>query len=253
MSALAGTIRFSPAWHGYGGPVDDAVSGDVTASPLTSPASPGAPGQPISSGAPPGSEEGFEMIDLELASDANLVVAIGRWHEPALAEVYRRHGGAVHALARRVLRATQPAEEVTQEVFLDLWQHPEKFDSQRGTLRSYLLARTHGKAVDLVRAETSRKRREERTSFETATAGYDLERQVWDMAVAAQVKEALGSLPEEMRRPIELAYFGGHTYKEVAEMLGAPEGTVKSRIRVGLQKLRVGLAERGVQPAGAER
>ena len=69
------------------------------------------------------------MINLEAASDANLVVAIARWHEPAMAEVYRRHGGAVHALARRILRHDPSAEEITQEVFLDLWQRPEKFDS----------------------------------------------------------------------------------------------------------------------------
>jgi len=190
------------------------------------------------------------MIDVELASDANLVVAIARWYQPALAEAYRRHGGAVHALSRRIIRSDPSAEEITQEVFLDLWQHPEKFDAQRGTLRSFLLARTHGKSVDLIRAETSRRRREDRTTRETATAGYDLEHQVWDLAVAEQVKDALVALPEELRQPIQLAYFGGHTYREVAEMLGAPEGTVKSRIRVGLGRLRVNLAERGVEPAG---
>ncbi len=199
------------------------------------------------------SEEHLAMIDLETASDATLVVAIARWHEPAMAEVYRRHGGAVHALARRVLRHDPSAEEITQEVFLDLWNHPEKFDSQRGTLRSFLLARTHGKSVDMVRSEVARKRREERTSRETATAGYDLEHQVWDLVVAEQVKESVAALPNDMREPIELAYFGGHTYREVADMLHAPEGTVKSRIRLGLTKLRANLAERGVEPAGAER
>ena len=192
------------------------------------------------------------MIDIEQASDANLVVAVGRWHEPALAEVYRRHGGSVHALARRVIRSTPAAEEVTQEVFLDLWHHPEKFDPQRGTLRSYLLTRTHGKSVDLIRSESSRTRREERTVRETATAGYDLEHQVWDLAVAEQVRQAMDELPEELRRPIELAYFGGYTYRDVAELLEAPEGTVKSRIRTGLLRLRASLAERGVRPAGAE-
>lgn len=191
-------------------------------------------------------------IEVEGASDANLVVAVGRWHQQALAEIYRRHGGAVHALARRILRSDPPAEEITQEVFLDLWKHPEKFDAQRGTLRSFLLARTHGKSVDFVRSETARRNREERTSRETATAGYDIDHEVWDMAVAEQVQEALVALPEDLRQPIELAYFGGHTYREVAVMLEQPEGTVKSRIRSGLVKLRANLAERGVAPAGAE-
>lgn len=193
------------------------------------------------------------MIDVELASDAKLAVAIGRYHEAAIAEVYRRHGGAVHGLARRVLRSSPAAEEVVQEVFLDLWQHPERFDAQRGTLRAFLLARAHGKAVDRVRSETARRRREERTARETALAGYDVEHQVHDLAVAEQVAEALRALPDDLRRPIELAYFGGHTYREVAAMLQAPEGTVKSRIRSGLGRLRAQLAERGVEPAGAER
>jgi RNA polymerase sigma-70 factor, ECF subfamily len=197
-------------------------------------------------------DEDSPVIDVDKASDANLVVAVGRWHQPALAEVYRRHGGAVHALSRRILRSDPSAEEITQEVFLDLWKHPEKFDSQRGTLRSFLLARTHGKSVDFVRSEVARRRREERTTRETATAGYDIDHEVWDMAVAGQVKEALGALPDMMRQPIELAYFGGHTYREVAEMLHEPEGTIKSRIRSGLSRLRVNLAELGVQPAGAE-
>ena len=173
--------------------------------------------------------------------------------QQALAEIYRRHGGAVHALARRILRSDPPAEEITQEVFLDLWKNPEKFDAQRGTLRSFLLARTHGKSVDFVRSEVSRRKREERTSRETATAGYDIDHEVWDMAVAGQVQEALVALPDELRHPIELAYFGGHTYKEVAVMLEQPEGTVKSRIRSGLVKLRANLTERGVEPAGGER
>jgi RNA polymerase sigma-70 factor (ECF subfamily) len=193
------------------------------------------------------------VIDVELASDANLVVAIGRYHEPAMAEVFRRHGGAVHGLARRVLRSGPAAEEVVQEVFLDLWQHPERFDAQRGTLRSFLLARAHGKAVDRVRSETARRRREERTTRETALAGYDVEHQVHDLAVAEQVAEALRALPDDQRRPIELAYFGGHTYREVAAMLQEPEGTVKSRIRSGLGRLRAQLVEWGVEPAGVER
>jgi RNA polymerase sigma-70 factor (ECF subfamily) len=192
------------------------------------------------------------MADARQASDANLVVAVGRWRQQALAEIYRRHGGAVYGLARRILRSDPPAEEITQEVFLDLWNRPEKFDAQRGTLRSYLLARTHGKSVDFVRSEVARRQREERTSRQTATAGYDIDHEVWDMAVADQVQEALGALPDELRHPIQLAYFGGHTYQEVARILNEPEGTVKSRIRSGLRRLRTNLADRGIEPAGAE-
>jgi len=178
-------------------------------------------------------------------SDAGLVVAIGRWRQDALAEAYRRHAGAVFALARRVLNDTAAAEEVVQEVFIRLWNSPDKFDPERGSLRSYLLAQSHGRAVDLLRSETSRKRREEREARRTAESGYDLEHEVWDLAVADRVKSALGSLPVDERRAIELAYFGGHTYREVAQLLGNPEGTVKSRIRSGLRRLRTNLADEG--------
>jgi len=183
---------------------------------------------------------------LHEASDAALVVAIGRYREDALAEAYRRHAGSAFALARRLLNDRLLSEEVLQEVFLRLWNAPERFDSDRGSLRSYLLAQTHGRAVDLLRSETSRRRREEREARETAEAGGDIEREVMDSAVAVEVKRAVATLPTDERRAIELAYFSGHTYRQVAQMLDAPEGTVKSRIRSGLRRMRVDLAQAGV-------
>jgi RNA polymerase sigma-70 factor, ECF subfamily len=179
------------------------------------------------------------------AGDAALVVAIARWRDEALAEVYRRHGGSVYALARRVLGDDGRAEEVVQEIFLRLWHHPERFDPDRGSLRSFLLASAHGRAVDLLRADTSRRMREGRYVRATATAGYDIDREVWDLTLADQVKTALGELPDDEKRAIELAYFGGHTYREVATLLAEPEGTVKSRIRNGLRRLNHSLAAIG--------
>jgi RNA polymerase sigma-70 factor (ECF subfamily) len=184
--------------------------------------------------------------DLQDVSDAVLVIAISRYEEHALAEAYRRHAGAVYGLARRLLANAAMAEEIVQEVFLRLWNQPDRFDPQRGSLRSYLLAQCHGRSVDLLRSETSRRDREDRDNRRTAEAGYDVEHEVLDLAVADRVRAAMGQLAEGERQAIELAYLGGHTYREVAVLLGEPEGTVKSRIRSGLKKLRLELVDAGM-------
>jgi RNA polymerase sigma-70 factor (ECF subfamily) len=185
-------------------------------------------------------------IDLEHASDANLVVAIARYRDDALAELYRRHAGAVYGLARRVLWDAQLAEEVVQEVFLRIWELPERYDSDRGSIRSYLLTQAHGRAVDLLRSEGSRKVRETREALQRAEAGYDLEREVWDLALSDGVREAVATLPDQERRAVELAYFGGYTYREVATLLGEPEGTIKGRIRSALRRLNGALVASGI-------
>lgn len=187
--------------------------------------------------------------DLTTMSDASLVTAIGRFHPEALAEAYRRHSGAVHGLARRILQDPALAEETTQEIFLRLWDRPEKYDPDRGSLRSFLLAHAHGRSVDLIRAESSRRTRQDNQARLTAEAGPSLEDEVWEMALAEHVRAALTSLTDSERQAIELAYFGGHTYRDVAQLLGEPEGTIKSRIRSGLKRLRGTLAAAGVSYA----
>jgi len=191
------------------------------------------------------------MQQIGEVSDAQLVTSIARYSEIALAEVYRRHGGAVYGLARRVLNNASEAEDVTQEVFLRLWNQPDRFDPGRGTLRSFLLTQSHGRAVDAVRSLNARRLRESGEARRTATADYDMQHEVWDLAVADQVARALGDLPDDERRAIELAYFDGHTYVEVADLLGQPEGTVKSRIRNGMRRMRALLVDAGVQGADA--
>lgn len=191
------------------------------------------------------------MRTIDEASDAQLVTSIARYSEVALAEVYRRHGGAVYGLARRVLNNATEAEDVTQEVFLRLWNEPDRYDATRGSLRSFLLAQSHGRAVDAVRSSNSRRVREARDAMRTAEGSYDLQHEVWDLAVADQVGHAMGELPEEERRAIELAYFGGRTYREVATMLDQPEGTIKSRIRNGMRRMRAALTEAGVRGVDA--
>jgi RNA polymerase sigma-70 factor (ECF subfamily) len=187
------------------------------------------------------------MQEISEASDAQLVTLIGRYSEVALAEVYRRHGGAVFGLARRVLNNATEAEDVVQEVFLRLWNQPDRFDPARGSLRSFLLAQSHARAVDAIRSLNARRARETHDAVKTARAAYDMQHEVWDLAVADQVARALGELPDEERRAIELAYFEGLTYVQVAQLLNQPEGTVKSRIRNGMRRMRRVLAEAGVR------
>lgn len=181
--------------------------------------------------------------DLTQAGDANLVVAIGRFREDALAEAYRRHGGAVYGLARRVVRDTGMAEEIVQEIFVRLWSDPDRFDPGRGSLRSWLLSQAHGRSIDRLRSEGARRQREERDAQRTASAGYDLEREALDLVVAERVSEVMQALPAAEREALELAYFDGYTYREVAALLDTPEGTIKSRIRSGLKRLRTELVD----------
>jgi RNA polymerase sigma-70 factor, ECF subfamily len=185
--------------------------------------------------------------DLRDASDAALVLAIARYRNEALAEAYRRHAGPVFGLARRLLNDQARAEEVVQEVFLKLWSAPDRYDPDRGSLRSFLLAHCHGRSVDLIRADSARRRREE-SEFTSPEPVPDIMQEVWDVALSGYVREALSELPDGERVAIEQAYFGGRTYREVAEMLGEPEGTVKSRIRSGLRRLRDQLQAAGVTP-----
>jgi RNA polymerase sigma-70 factor (ECF subfamily) len=186
--------------------------------------------------------------DVGAQTDPGLVQAVVRRDEAALAEIYRRYGSAVWALARRVTNDAQAAEEVAQTVFLNLWTAPERFDAQRGSLRSWLLAQAHGRSVDIVRSEAARRRRQDREAQLAVPPSAEVETAVHAAALADEVRRAVEGLPPGERDAILLAYFGGHTYRETARLLGQPEGTVKSRIRSGLQNLRRTLDAEGVTP-----
>ena len=189
-------------------------------------------------------------LRIDQRSDAELIAGVTAREEGALAEVYRRHGGPVFGLAKRLLRDPELANEIVQEVMLRLWNDPGKFDADRGSLRSYLLSHTHGRSVDLIRSESARRIREERDARLNVESGLSLEEQVWEMALGEHVRDALSTLDEAERKAIELAYFGGYTYREVAKLLETPEGTIKSRIRSGLQRLNGVLTKAGLAQVG---
>lgn len=182
--------------------------------------------------------------DLHASEDASLLAAIERRDESALRSVAQQHGHALHAFARRLLADDARAEEVTQEVLLRLWEQPARFDPTRGSLRSYLLSQTHGRSLDLVRADEARRRREQRTAHAERVHAPDTADTVVASSVASEVRAALAELPESERELIALAYFEGLSYRQVAARTGIPEGTAKARIRLGLSKLRRALAQR---------
>jgi len=187
--------------------------------------------------------------DLAEVDDGELVAAIARRDDAAMAEAVRRHRGPVLAFALRLVGDSERAEEISQEVFLRLWQRSPQFDAERGSLRSFLLAMTHGRSLDVLRSDTARVAREQRDAARTIPPDTGVEAHVVASTVADAVRAALARLPAPDREALELAYFGGHTYSTVARMLNEPEGTVKSRIRRGLAKLRDLLAGQDLHAA----
>ena len=156
--------------------------------------------------------------------------------ETALVDLYDRYSSFVYALAMRTLVDRQAAEDVTQDVFVSLWEHPEWIESGRGTLRGFLGTLTHRRAVDAVRREEARKRRESRAARQDGDVP-DLAEAALRSDTTGKVRTALELLPDAQRQALELAYFHGYTYRQVAVVLGIPEGTAKSRLRLALARI----------------
>lgn len=180
------------------------------------------------------------------APDRDLAAALAARDEAALAELYDRYGGLAYSLALRILGDSGKAEDVVQEAFLKLWNGAARFDDSRGTLRAWLTTAVRNRSIDLLRGRSLQERRELALKPEvtSSTAGPD------ELAAGAQeraaVRAALESLPDEQRQAVLLAYFGGFTQAEVAELAGVPLSTVKGRMRLALEKLGAYLRERGL-------
>jgi RNA polymerase sigma-70 factor (ECF subfamily) len=165
--------------------------------------------------------------------------------QAALGECYDQYSSFVFGLARRVIGDRRAAEDVTQDVFLYLWEHCDGFDPGRGGLRTWLGTIAHRRAVDHVRREEARRRRNAKVGNRAPVAP-DVEEMAVAIVTAERVRSALDELPPEQRAAIDLAYFEGKTYREVAVALEIPEGTAKSRMRLGLARIADVLEREGV-------
>jgi RNA polymerase sigma factor (sigma-70 family) len=183
--------------------------------------------------------------DRELAhlSDEALIALLARGDDGALAELYDRFGAVAYGLAVRIVRDAALAEDVVQEAFLTVWRTASRFVAERAKARTWILTLVHRRAVDLVRREQSR--RAEALQAHPEAAGRTADEEAWLRLERARVQEALKRLPDQQREAIELAYYGGFTQSELADRLGEPLGTVKSRMFTGLSRLRELLEEPG--------
>ncbi len=173
--------------------------------------------------------------------DEALVARMALGDEPALAELYDRFGGVAYRLAVRVLRDRVLAEDAVQDAFLGAWRTAAAFDSTRGTVSTWLMTLVHRRAVDLVRRED--RRRTDVLDDAPIASHETTDEEAAVREERRRVQSALAQLPSDQREALELAYYGGLTQSELAERLGVPLGTVKSRMFAGLGKLRDLLAE----------
>ncbi|MFN2557480.1 MAG: ECF RNA polymerase sigma factor SigK [Nitriliruptorales bacterium] len=165
--------------------------------------------------------------------------SVARGDRDAFATLYDRHANRVFGVIRNVIRDPSQSEEVAQEVFVEAWRTARRFDPKKGTVATWFLTMAHRRAVDRVRSEQSSRDREHRVVAREVQRPFDpVEEHVETHLEQQQVRQALDELTDLQREAIELAYYGGNTYREVAELLNTPLGTVKTRLRDGLLRLR---------------
>ncbi len=183
---------------------------------------------------------------LQRLADEDLMTLVERKDADAFAVLYDRHGGAAYSLAHRIVGDPAVAEDVTQEAFISVWRSGARFDAARGSVRSWTLGIVRNRSIDALRRAAGSAPRldfDDDAVLESQVAGELTDSEAIRRETATRVRGVLKQLPSDQSEVIGLAYFGGFTHSEIAEMLSMPLGTVKGRMRLGLEKIRVALAE----------
>ena len=185
------------------------------------------------------------MSKAERLADEELMPLIGQKNPDAFEVFYDRHGGAAYSLAYRIVGERGAAEDVVQEAFISIWRSGARYDRVRGSVRSWMLGIVRNRAIDLLRSRTGRTPLDfdDDAVLEQREAAERTEKEALQRETADEVRGAIGELPRDQSKVIELAYFGGFSHSEIARILGLPMGTVKGRMRLGLEKIRGQLAE----------
>jgi RNA polymerase sigma-70 factor (ECF subfamily) len=182
----------------------------------------------------------------ERLADEELMSLIEAKDVEAFEVLYDRHGGVAYSLAYRIVGEQAAAEDVTQEAFISVWRSGARFDEARGSVRSWMLSIVRNRAIDTLRSRGGKAPKltsDDDAILEQRPAAERTEAEAMRHETQSEVRGAIGELPEEQSKVIQLAYFGGFSQSEIAEMLAVPLGTVKGRMRLGLEKIRVELAE----------
>jgi RNA polymerase sigma-70 factor, ECF subfamily len=183
----------------------------------------------------------------ERLGDEELMILVQEGDSGALEILYDRHGGPSYSLAHRIMGETQAAEDVTQEAFLSIWRTSASYDATRGSVRSWLLQIVRNRSIDALRRASARGAArldlDDEGVLEAQEAPERTDAEASRRERARRVRRALHDLPRDQAQVIGLAYFGGFTHSEIADLLGMPLGTVKGRMRLGLEKVRANLGE----------
>ncbi|HEV7563258.1 MAG TPA: sigma-70 family RNA polymerase sigma factor [Solirubrobacterales bacterium] len=189
---------------------------------------------------------GVRREKAERLADEELMPLIGAKDPEAFEVFYDRHGGVAYSLAYRIVGEPGAAEDVTQEAFISLWRSGARYDRTRGSVRSWMLSIVRNRAIDSLRAGAGKAPKltyDDDSVLEQRPAEELTEEEAMRHETASEVRGALSQLPGDQSKVIELAYFGGFSQSEIARMLGVPLGTVKGRMRLGLEKIRGEMAE----------